>query len=49
MQNYGPLNTFKWYTAGLKLGSYEIVVRARQHGSGSVYDAGPGGAFSLTS
>jgi len=49
MQYYSSSPIFKWYTAGLKVGSYEIVVRARQHGSGSVYDAGAGGSFSLTS
>ena len=49
MQNYSSNPIFKWYTAGLKVGSYEIVVRARQHGSGGVYDAGAGGSFSLTS
>jgi hypothetical protein len=49
MQDYTSSGNFKWITAGLKVGPYEVAVRARQHGSGSVYDAGAGGAYSLTS
>jgi hypothetical protein len=49
MRAYSSSSTFIWNTTGRAPGSYEVAVRARQHGSGSVsYDSGGGGTYTLT-
>ena len=49
LRAYGSSPSFNWATSGLPLGTYQLVVWVRQHGSGTAtYDAGAGGSYTLT-
>jgi N-acetylmuramoyl-L-alanine amidase len=49
VQGYGSNPAFSWKTAGLAIGSYQVSVWVRQHGSGTAtYDVGAGGTYTIT-
>ena len=49
VQSYGSSPTYSWKTAGLAVGSYQVSVWVRQHGSGTAfYDVGAGGTYTIT-